>query len=351
MDRASTSLPTARRTPSQSVHEMRSVPAGVRGHRLRELAASGSEAARPPRRRKRRPPRGRRRRAPRSARSPWSQVSAPPLLAGSGWCETNDHVATLPAARGRAGRRCRGDPQGRRAAGAPAAVRRLVLPQGQARPRRAGAGRCRARGGRGDRRADPAGHAAGLPALPQRQPDEDRLLLARPGGRRPLRRRVPRQRRDRRGGLGPAPQGEEEAVVHLRPGHPRRGARDRVAHPRVRRGPPRPGPGPQVVAQGRPAPAAAQCRPAAGRAAGSTADRLRADPAGHLQQRPLRADPRAVRRSRAAGRCRRPTRSARRTRPPRRSPRSSRTCCAARSPPCSARTGRCCRRCSTRSAS
>ena len=30
MERASTSLPTARRTPSQSVHETRSVPAGAR---------------------------------------------------------------------------------------------------------------------------------------------------------------------------------------------------------------------------------------------------------------------------------------------------------------------------------
>ena len=101
-----------------------------------------------------------------------------------------------------------------------------------------------------------------------------------------------------------------------------------------------PGPRPQVLAQGRPAPPADQPAGKRRRAAGSAAGRLRADPAGHLQQRPLRADRWRRTPLRAAGRSRRPTRSARRTRPPSRSPRSSTSCCTARSARRSARTAR-----------
>ena len=91
-------------------------------------------------------------------------------------------------ARRRARRRCGGPPPGSGAAGASSGVRRLVLPQGQARPRRA-----RHRGGgprgRGGDRA--SGCGSGVPlarqSYPNGRPDQGRRLLGRPGGRRPRR--------------------------------------------------------------------------------------------------------------------------------------------------------------------
>ena len=100
---------------------------------------------------------------------------------GPGWCETSAH-----GHEGRARRRCRRlPPREAGAAGAPPALRRLVVPQGQARPGRARDRGRRPRGRRGDRAARPARRRrCHRPALPgRRRPDQDGLLLGRAGGR------------------------------------------------------------------------------------------------------------------------------------------------------------------------
>ena len=104
--------------------------------------------------------------------------------------------------RGRVGRRGGPRPRRRGAARAPAEVRRLVLPQGQAGPRRA-----RHRGGGpggrgGDRAAGPPRAAAGRPALPGQGGHEAGALLDRPRGRWRRREWLCAERRDRRGRRG-----------------------------------------------------------------------------------------------------------------------------------------------------
>ena len=192
----------------------------------------------------------------------------------------------------------------------------------------------------------------GTPLSSQRYPsrgrDEDGVLLARPGRGRPQRRRLPRQRRDRRGGVGAGAQGPQAALLHLRPEHAGGGAVDRVAHPRAGGAAAHEGPREEVVAQGRPAAPVARRGQARRHAARPVARGLRAQPAGDLQQRALRADPGAVRRSvrLAAPGDRRPERGGRHRQGGR--SRSSTSCSRARSAPPCAPTVRCSRRCSTR---
>ena len=119
-----------------------------------------------------------------------------------------------------------GGAQGHGAARAPPQVRRLVVPQGQAGPRR---GRRRdrgARGRRGDRRRDPAGDAAAVHGVrPAGRAQQAGPLLARAGGRRPRRVDVRAQRRDRRRRLGAGRGGTRAVDLPPRPGAARRARR------------------------------------------------------------------------------------------------------------------------------
>ena len=91
--------------------------------------------------------------------------SGPLSLLPARWCETNCHAGADSSRRRHRGG-CRGPAPGQRgAARAPPALRRLVVPQGQGRPRRARGGRGRPRGRRGDRPPRPARRPADAPGL------------------------------------------------------------------------------------------------------------------------------------------------------------------------------------------
>ena len=144
------------------------------------------------------------------------------------------------ACRGRPHRRsgCRGRSQGARgAARAPAEVRRLVVPQGQARPGRARHDGGRPRGRRGDR-ARRTPRAAAVDAgvrRPQRATGTKHVhyWVGRVVGRR-RRLGVPAERGDRRGRVGPARRGRAAADLPARPGDARGVPRRcRKTHPLV----------------------------------------------------------------------------------------------------------------------
>ena len=159
----------------------------------------------------------------------------------------------VPAAGTVPWRRRRRPPRGRD--GPPAQVRRLVLGQGQARPRGGVAGRGGPRDGRGDRTRRPPRHAAPAGQLhrarPHRRPrDEAGPLL----GGRGRRRKGQAPQRDRRGGLARRPHRARQARLRPRPrpaagGRPRRRRRP-ADHLAARRRPARQGRG--RAARGRP---------------------------------------------------------------------------------------------------
>ncbi len=287
---------------------------------------------------------------------PRTELWAPArLLLVTGGCETSDHVHRERVASrcaGGGGRRLR---QARlRAAGAPAEVRRLVLPQGQARPRRAGHGGRRQGGGGGDRTPGAARAGAERAALPGARGDEDRALLDGTRGRRPRRQRLPPQLRDRRRRMGRRRQGLRPADLRPRRRHPARGPRAAAQDPhawsccdtRCR------GRGSSWTRKDE-RPAAGRGRGATGRAAGADAGGLR-----RAHRWSARAAPGACRRwtptpARPGHRSGGWRSSARRVRP---SPPCGSSCTSScgswtRRPPgrvgsSSAPTGRCCRGCS-----
>ena len=206
------------------------------------------------------------------------------------------------------------------AAGAPAEVRRLVLPQGQARPRRA---RDRGRGARGrggDRTPGPARRSAAQPALPD--PGRASSGCTTGSGARwatatsAATSRTPRSTRSRgsrstRRGAG-SPTSSTSTPSTRRSPHAQKTrtlvvlrhsqARSRKAWRSDDRMRP-------LLATGK-----HQAERLVPRAGG-----VRRPPAGQLDQHPVRPDPRAVRRGRPAASCAPTTGSARRTPPRRRS--------------------------------
>ena len=146
-------------------------------------------------------------------------------------------------------------PRGR--PGAPAQVRRLVLGQGQARPRRGVAGRRRARDRRGDRRSTSTSGCR-CPAAEYTVLDRHRRARDQAGpllGRRGRRRRGPAGQRDRRGAPGSTSLAAHDRLDYARdrdqlrarrPGRRRRAAHDLAAGPR----PPRQGRAPAARGRG-----------------------------------------------------------------------------------------------------
>ena len=134
--------------------------------------------------------------APPAARTARSWTCRPRSSTGSGAGRARDGDRNARTGRRRGGRgpgvaRPAGHAAGR--PGAPAALRRLVVAEGQGRPRRDDPRGGDARGRRGDRSRrrprDPAARAR-VPAV--RRPPQARALLGRPGGRPPRRRRAAR---------------------------------------------------------------------------------------------------------------------------------------------------------------
>ena len=289
----------ARAPPAQSVHESRS--ALVRGHRRRpargrSVARAATTARRPRRTEHERPAR-------RPRRHDRVGACARGLLSRVGWCETSGMRRARDVL----------------AAGAvvfrPGSAEVLLVhrpkyddwsfPKGKL-DRGEHAGRRRgARGRGGDRAAaSGSGRRCAASATRSRRPHQDRLLLGRPGGRRRRRERLPAERRDRRGRLGAVDKALRAAELRARPATRSRGAGRCAARP-THAGGAAARPGPLRARRGahddRLRPLLAD-RAAPGRAAGAAAGGVRRDPAGHLQQHPLRPDRRAVRRRAPAGR-------------------------------------------------
>ena len=150
------------RTAAQSVHESRSASAGASDDGPLELRLC--RGAPPAARRRRRP-----RRAEHGATTGDRVVTALRTRPSSSWPGGVRLTPCADVPRARRDVRAAGAVVSRRGAVLLVhrpALRRLVVPQGQARPRRAPARGGRPRGRRGDRAARPAGPAAAPPALP-----------------------------------------------------------------------------------------------------------------------------------------------------------------------------------------
>ncbi len=202
-----------------------------------------------------------------------------------------DVSSPRPRPRGRGDRAPGGRRRAARGAGAPAALRRLELPQGQAPGRRVRGDGRRPRGRGGDGAAlppRPAGRSRHLRGSPR--PAEDRPVLGDDPGERVLRAR----RRGRRASVASPSRGRRPPLLRARPraaGVGGRPARDGAA---VRR-PPREGRRPRAVDRARRRAPADAPRPAAGAPARRALPRARRGP-DHLEPAPaLHPDGRAAR--------------------------------------------------------
>ena len=231
-DRASTSLPSSARTPSQSVHESPLGAGRGAGHRPREIAAAGPER-----------------------HADHEDEHGHGHEGGQDEADDDDHDGPGPRSRHHPSSRAPGDvrlatmsPPSRPigdvlAAGAVVIRKDAVLLVH--RPRYGDWSFPKGKLDRGELAPVAAvrevGEETGVrvrlgtPLRAQRYPNGSRMKTVsywhgRVVGDHSVE-DYRRQRRDRRGGVGAPPQGQATAVLHLRPGHPRRGARDRVAHP------------------------------------------------------------------------------------------------------------------------